>query len=202
MHHPSSKTQVHKAVRHTYNAHFPLLNYICTSAHTCKHTSDSCLLSRMLNCSLVKSAGSQVLKQTVPCVKEIQTHIQVRSGDRPESLTRPHHSHFFLDRFKPPLVQELQKSICVLCDVKKGTGLLKSLMKFSGFIFLQESNKHLMWQETPLLICFPNTKIQCINAVSWLESVTMLGCLQHLWKHMIDELGLSRKSRFFFFLCR
>ncbi len=94
VHHPSSKTQVHRAVRHTYDAHFPLLNYICTSTHTCKHTGDSCLLSRMLNCPPARNTGSQVLKQTVACVKEIQTHIQVHSGDGPESLTRPHHSHF------------------------------------------------------------------------------------------------------------
>lgn len=64
VHRPSSKTREHKAVRRTRNAHLPLLDYICTCEHTCKHTSDSCLLSRMLNCPLAREhRGSRALKQ-------------------------------------------------------------------------------------------------------------------------------------------
>lgn len=94
--------------------------------------------------------GSQVLKQTLPCVKHIQTHVQVRSGDGPVRAW-PGHSAVLLDGFKLLRVQELQQSICSLYDVKKGTGPLKFSMKFYGFIFVQEVPAE--------QICFPNTEI-------------------------------------------
>ena len=41
---------------HLTKAQFQILDDICTCAHMWKHTSDSCLLSRMLNCSPARSA--------------------------------------------------------------------------------------------------------------------------------------------------
>lgn len=136
VHRPSSKTREHKAVRRTRNAHLPLLNYICTCEHTCKHTSDSCLLSRMLNCPLAREhRGSRALKQTVPRVKDIQTHVQVGSGDVPGRAWPGH----ITDRSEALPVQELQQSFWVL----KWKEALKSSMKFTGFLFVLKSKRHL-----------------------------------------------------------
>lgn len=83
-------TQAHKAVGLAHNAHFPLLNYICTSARTCKHTSDSCLLSRMLNCPQFSSVKTDcTLCETYP-----NTRPSPLWGRSCKSLTRPLHSPF------------------------------------------------------------------------------------------------------------
>lgn len=138
--------------------------------------------------------GSQVLKQTVPCVKDIQTHVQVHSGDGPVRAWPGHITVLFLDRFKPLLVQELQQSICVLWDVKKGTGPPKSSMKFNGFIFVQKSKRHL-WSR------FVSQILKYVHSVSlkWLDSVNTLSHLWHLWKYMINE-QISAESCVFFSL--
>lgn len=136
---------------HTYNTHFPPLNYICTSAHTCKHTSDSCLLSRLLNRPPARSAEvPRALKQTVWKMSKRKDDVQVSSGDGPVRAWPGHTALlFFLDWFKPRLVQELQQPICVLCDVKKGTGPAE---------VLDEIQRIYIWSRSPRVTCEADLK--------------------------------------------
>lgn len=84
--------------------------------------------------------GSQVLKPTGPCVKDIlMQHVQVCSGDCPVRGWPGYIAVFSLDEFVLLLVQKLQESICVLCCA----GLLKSSMKFSGFVSVQKFKGYL-----------------------------------------------------------
>lgn len=84
-----------KSVTRAHFVHFLLLNYMCNSTHVCKHTSDSCLLSRMLN--VLQRGAQRVTSVETDCVL-----CEIHPNTRPSSpwrwsckrLTRPHHSYF------------------------------------------------------------------------------------------------------------
>lgn len=72
---------------------------------TRRRTSDSCLLSLMFNCPPARQRrGSQVLKQTVACVKDVQTRGQVPSGDVPVKAQTGHITELFR--------RSIQASLC------------------------------------------------------------------------------------------